>query len=153
MVRICTLEAMIRLSRLTDYAITLLSYVGNEGDVLWTAPGLAEKSGLPMPTVAKILKVLAKSGLVTAQRGASGGYKLTKSPAHISVAEIIEAMDGPIAITKCAHGSLQKCAIKNFCAMSNGWNKINGAVRDALSDVSLAEMVDPSLASVAERKS
>lgn len=137
---------MIRLSRLTDYAITLLSYVGNESDALWTAAGLSEKSGLPLPTVAKVLKVLAKSGLVSAQRGAIGGYKLTRTPSQISVAQIIEAMDGPIAITKCAHGSAQKCAIKNFCAMSGGWNKVNGAIRDALNDVSLAEMVSPSLA-------
>ncbi len=137
---------MIRLSRLTDYAITLLSYVGKDSEELWTAASLAEKSGLTMPTVAKVLKLLAKGGLVSAQRGAIGGYKLVQSPGKVSIAEIIEIMDGPIAITKCAHGSTQKCNIKSFCLMSSGWNRVNSAIRDALDDVSLAEMIDPSLA-------
>ena len=83
---------MIRLSRLTDYAVALLSHMGKEGEVnMWAASDLAEISGLPMPTVAKILKLLAKSDLIAAQRGAAGGYKLTRRINDISVA-------GPAAI-------------------------------------------------------
>jgi len=133
---------MIRLSRLTDYAVALLSHMGKEAPKkLWAASDLAETSGLPMPTVAKILKLLAKSDLITAQRGASGGYKLTRETADISVADIIEAMDGPIAITDCAEGSSHSgCNIESICPMSDGWNKVNRAMREALQKVSLAEM-------------
>ena len=139
---------MIRLSRLTDYAIALLSHMGKEREgVIWAASELAENSGLPMPTAAKVLKLLAKGGLISAQRGATGGYKLTRCISEISIAEIIEIMDGPIAITNCAHGSTQEnCKIKSFCPMSNGWNKVNDAIRLALESVSLAEMFDSSSA-------
>ena len=134
---------MIRLSRLTDYAVALLSHMGQEREEnLWAASDLAEKSGLPMPTVAKVLKLLAKTGLITAQRGAAGGYKLARMTNSISIAEIIEAMDGPIAITDCSEGSAHEdCMIQSVCPMSQGWNKVNIAVRQALKNVSLAEMV------------
>ena len=133
---------MIRLSRLTDYAVALLSHMGKEGEEdLWAASDLAEKSNLPMPTVAKVLKNLAKSGMITAHRGASGGYRLSRPTTAISIADIIEAMDGPIAITDCASGSAHdECKIKNTCPLSHGWNKVNLAVRNALKNVSLAEM-------------
>ena len=133
---------MIRLSRLTDYAVALLSHMGKEGEEdLWAASDLAEKSELPMPTVAKVLKNLAKSGLITAQRGASGGYRLARTTKEISIAEIIEAMDGPIAITDCTDGSAHdSCKIKGVCQLSGGWNKVNAAIRKALTNVSLAEM-------------
>jgi FeS assembly SUF system regulator len=108
---------------------------------LWAASDLALTSGLPLPTVAKILKLLAKKDLISAQRGATGGYKLTRATGSISIAEIIEAMDGPIAITDCAEGSHHSgCNIENICPMSDGWNKVNLAVRNALQNVSLAEM-------------
>jgi FeS assembly SUF system regulator len=133
---------MIRLSRLTDYAVALLSHMGKaQSPALWAAADLAEKSGLQLPTVAKILKMLAKSGLISAHRGASGGYRLARAAADISVAEIIEAMDGPIAITDCTTGSAHSgCNIESICPMSDGWNKVNRAVRKALEDVSLDEM-------------
>jgi FeS assembly SUF system regulator len=133
---------MIRLSRLTDYAVALLSHMGKDGgDTLWAASDLAAQSGIPMPTVAKVLKLLAKSDLLLAQRGASGGYKLSRSMSEISVAQIIEAMDGPIAITDCSEGSLhQECGIQNICPMSDGWNKVNRAVKKALEGMSLADM-------------
>jgi len=133
---------MIRLSRLTDYAVALLSHMGKEGEEgLWAASDLAEKSELPMPTVAKVLKNLAKSGLITAHRGAAGGYRLARRTTEISVADIIEAMDGPIAITDCSDGSAHDdCKIKGVCPLSAGWNKVNAAIRKALEDVSLAEM-------------
>ncbi len=133
---------MIRLSRLTDYAVTLLSHMGSgkEGD-LWAASGLADTTGLPMPTVAKILKLMAKSGVIQAQRGATGGYRLARSTSEISVAEIIEAMDGPISLTDCADSNPHEgCQLDGVCPMSNGWKKVNVAVRRALTSVSLAEM-------------
>lgn len=134
---------MFRLGRLTDYAVTLLSHMGSgEIGVVWAAPDLAEISGLPMPTASKILKRLAKGQLITAQRGASGGYRLARPASEITIAQIIESMDGPIAITDCSDGSLRDgCKIQSLCPMSNGWNKVNVAMRKALSSVSLSEMV------------
>src|ERR1700722_16001827 len=107
---------MIRLSRLTDYAVTLLSHMGKESERdLWAASDLAEISGLPMPTVAKIMKLLTKSNLITAQRGATGGYRLTRPMTGISAARIIEAMDGPIAINDCSEGSIhQSCKVESL---------------------------------------
>jgi len=133
---------MLRLGRLTDYAVTLLSHMGREGEgTLWAASGLAEKSGLPMPTAAKVLKLLAKGDLISAQRGATGGYKLARRASEISIAEIIEVMDGPIAITDCSSGSAhENCKIHRLCPMSNGWNKVNIAVRESLKNVTLEEM-------------
>jgi FeS assembly SUF system regulator len=131
---------MIRLGRLTDYAVTLLTQMVSEDGRVWAAPDLADKTGLPVPTVSKILKQLTKSEIVTAQRGASGGYRLARPSPAISVADIVEAMDGPIALTDCSDGSDHSCRVESVCPMSGGWNKINQAVRRALEDVSLADM-------------
>ena len=131
---------MIRISRLTDYAVTLLTQIVREGHTALAASGLAEKAGLPPPTVAKVLKLLAKAGIIEAQRGATGGYRLARPASEISVAAIIEALDGPIAITDCAEGGDQDCMIQRICPMSGNWNKINYAVRGALEAVTLADM-------------
>jgi FeS assembly SUF system regulator len=132
---------MIRLSRLTDYAVTLLTQMVSEDKGIWAASDLSDKSSLPLPTVSKVLKQLAKSGVIVAQRGAAGGYKLTREASEISVASIIEAMDGPIAITDCSEGGDQDCRIQTLCPMSGGWNKVNQAVRGALVTVTLADMM------------
>ena|ERR1700722_5046203 len=132
---------MIRLSRLTDYAVTLLTQMASGDRALWTAAELAEKSCLPLPTVSKILKQLAKAHVIEAHRGATGGYHLAQPANAVSVASIIEAMDGPIAITDCSEGSDQDCRIQSLCPMNGGWNKVNQAVRGALVTVSLADMI------------
>lgn len=132
---------MIRLSRLTDYAVTLLTQMVSEGKDVWAATDLAEKSGVPLPTVSKILKQLSKTSIVQARRGASGGYALARPAEDISIAAIIEAMDGPIALTDCAEGGDQDCRIQKICPMSGNWNKVNTAVRAALETVSLADMM------------
>jgi FeS assembly SUF system regulator len=134
---------MFRLSRLTDYAVTLLTQMVSEEKGMWAASDLAEKSSLPLPTVSKILKHLAKSDIIVAQRGAAGGYKLARVASGISIAAIVEAMDGPIAITDCAEGGDQDCGIQTLCPMSGHWNKVNRAIRAALETVSLADMALP----------
>ena len=118
---------MIRISRLTDYAVALLSLMGDEGKQdLWSASELAQRSNLPLPTASKVLKLMSKSGLIKAQRGVTGGYKLARPITSISVAEVVEAMDGPIAVTDCAEGSLHKdCQIRNTCALRDGWGYVN----------------------------
>ena len=134
---------MIKLGRLTDYAVTLLTQMVSEDKGVWAASDLAEKTGLPSPTVAKVLKQLAKSDIIAAQRGASGGYRLALPAASISVATIVEAMDGPIALTECSDGGDHSCGVEKICPMNGHGNKLRRAVRQALETVSLADMVVP----------
>ena len=134
---------MIRLGRLTDYAVTLLTQMVSEEKGVWAASDLAQKAGLPFPTVSKILKQLMKSKILVATRGACGGYHLAHKAEDISVARIIEAMDGPIALTSCADGGDHSCRVEAICPMSGHWNKVNEAVRRALEDVSLRDMAKP----------
>ncbi|MEJ0061998.1 MAG: SUF system Fe-S cluster assembly regulator [Alphaproteobacteria bacterium] len=129
---------MLRLPKLTDYAVVLLAALAaGEGA---TAAVLAARAGLPLPTVSKILKRLAKTDLVSAQRGTGGGYRLGLPAANISVADIVAAMDGPVSLTQCVDGHHGQCGVESRCAMRGHWNKINGAIRVALESVSLAEM-------------
>ena len=134
--------AMIKLNRLTDYAIVLLTQMGLEGKAVCAASTLAEKTFLPLPTVSKILKQLAKANIIEAHRGAAGGYMLAKSPNEISVATLIEAMDGPIAITDCAGSSDDEgcCNVQATCPVRGNWDRVNMAVRGALESITLADM-------------
>jgi FeS assembly SUF system regulator len=134
---------MIKLSRLTDYAVTLLTQMISEGKEVWSASDLAEKTALSVPTTSKILKQLTKSGIISAQRGATGGYHLNRKASSISIAAVVEAMDGPIALTDCAEGGDHSCRVEQTCPMSGNWDKINRAVRRALEEVSLADMAVP----------
>lgn len=125
---------------MTDYAVALLTQMVSEAKGVWAASDLAEITGLPSPTVAKILKRLTKSGIITARRGALGGYSLSQAARSLSIAAIIEAIDGPIAITDCADGGDHSCRVEPICPMSSGWNMVNHAIREALKNVSLADM-------------
>jgi FeS assembly SUF system regulator len=134
---------MIKLGRLTDYAVTLLTQMVSEEQAVWAASDLAEKTGLSMATTSKILKQLTKSGILGAQRGAAGGYRLNQAASIITIAAIVEAMDGPIALTDCAEGGSHTCNVEKMCPMSGNWDRINRAVRRALDEVSLADMAIP----------
>ena len=140
---------MIRLSRMTDYAVALLTQMVSEAKSIWAASDLADRTGLPLPTVAKILKRLTKAGIITARRGSLGGYSLSLAARSLSIATVIEAMDGPIAITDCASGGDHSCNIESICPMNNGWNMVNHAIRQALEEVSLADMAFSSAPSTA----
>ena len=129
---------MFRLSKLTDYAVVVLLRLGHEG--VRTASGLAVASRLPEPTVAKVLKALAASGLVISQRGAHGGYRLGRELREISVADVIGAIDGPIALTACVQGGAGGCDVQSGCAMNGRWDVVNQAVRTALDAISLADL-------------
>jgi len=134
---------MLRLGKLTDYAIVLLGALAqNRGHAL-AATTLSEKTGLPRPTVAKILKKLHKVDMIGATRGAQGGYQMVKGPETISLAAVVEAMEGPIALTDCIPESARACAFGANCNHAGRWQKVNHAVRDALLRVSLADMATP----------
>ena len=133
---------MLRISKMTDYAIMVMVELhASEGAVL-SAHALAEQSHLELPTVSKVLKLLVKTGLVDSYRGASGGYSLERRAQDVSVAEIIAAIEGPIAMTEC---SVEEglCAQEALCSLRGNWQRISVAVAKAMEGVSLAEMAQP----------
>lgn len=139
---------MLRITRETDYGIVLLSYMVQEmvQDILqdhtraYSATQLAKQCHLPLPMVSKVLKTLTQGEVLVSQRGAQGGYSLARPAAMISVADIIEAIEGPIAMTECSVADPQACNYLEHCHVSSHWNRINEAIREALQNISLAEM-------------
>lgn len=135
---------MIRITRETDYGIVLLTTMVTDAKPPYSAAALAKQRGLSPPMVSKILKALARAGLLLSQRGALGGYSLARSPAEISAADIIDALEGPIAITECSSiDALHACTHETHCGVSGHWRLINGAIRAALENISLLEMSRP----------
>ena len=100
-------------------------------------------TGLPPATVGQVLKALGAGGLVSGARGAQGGYVLSRTPAEISVAEIVTALDGPVAITACVEGADDPCTVESVCLLRGSWDAVNDAIETALSNVSLADMLAP----------
>lgn len=132
---------MFKLNRLTDYAVVVMSQMSRAPDELWTAPHISQETGVPLPTVAKLLNALAHGDLITSHRGAAGGYTLNRPAEAITVAEIIQALEGPIALTACVDGARGGCEVESLCPMRGNWDKVNTAIRGALSQVSLADMI------------
>lgn len=130
---------MLRLSKLADYAVVVLVRLSH-GEAVQTSPGIAVATGIPEPTVAKVLKALASGELVTSQRGARGGYRLARPLPAVSVADVVTAIDGPIALTACVEGSGAGCSAEHQCPCRGRWDLVNTAVRQALGAVSLADM-------------
>ena len=132
---------MIRLTNLADYAVVVMTAAAREPGSKLSAARVAEVTGIPAPTVAKLMGTLARGGLLVASRGVAGGFSLSLPPGDISVAAIVEAVDGPIALTNCLAGDAHDCAIEGHCGVRGHWGPINRAVRDALAAVTLAELV------------
>ncbi len=136
---------MIRLTNLADYAVVLMTAAAREPGQRLSAARAAEVTAIPAPTVAKLMGTLARAGLLAAHRGVSGGFALARPAQAISVASIVEAVDGPIALTACVSGEAHECAIENVCGVRGHWGPINTAVRAALEAVTLADLVKPPL--------
>ena len=135
---------VIRLTKLSDYGIVLLTFFARESErALYTARDLADESGLPLPTVSKILKALVRAELLASHRGVKGGYSLARLPNEISVAQIIGAIDGPIAVTDCSTHKAHLCDIERAWPVRRNWQHINAAVSHALGELTLAEMTSP----------
>tara|TARA_R110002072_G_scaffold15283_1_gene61527 strand:- start:127 stop:600 length:474 start_codon:yes stop_codon:yes gene_type:complete len=131
---------MIKLSKMTDYGVVIMSEMARQPGRTMTAPDISLYTGLPVPTAAKILRTLAKSPFLSSQRGAHGGYSLARRPADISIAEIVRAMEGPVAVTSCVDDATPDCSVEEKCPMRGGWEKINRALNAALEEVTLADM-------------
>ena len=137
---------MMKLSRITDYGIVLMAHLARDtscGDGPRNAREVAEETQLPSPVVSKILKALAREGLLVSHRGSKGGYTLARSPEEITVREMIEALEGPIGLTECTiHPGA--CAQELSCHVRDPWQRINDVVRRALAAVTLADLAGPS---------
>jgi len=134
---------MIRLSRITDYGIVLMVRLAqNPAAEARNARHLAAEADLPAPVVSKVLKTLAREGLLSSQRGSKGGYALARDAADISVPEMITALEGPISLTECSlHPGT--CSQESSCGVREPWQKINSTVHDALSKITLADLAMP----------
>lgn len=135
---------MLRLNRMTDYAILVLGVLHGRPDVLLSSAQIAQHAQLTQATAAKIIKALGSAGLVTTIRGTKGGCQLALPASAISIADVIEAIEGPIALTACVDGAEELCSVQQGCFMSGSWNHINGAIRSALDGVSLSDLFSPS---------
>lgn len=133
---------MIRITKQTDYGIVLLTHMASHADRQHNAPDLAAEAHLPLPMVSKILKLLTREGVLESHRGVKGGYSLARSPQAISMAEIVAALEGPIAITECIDEE-GDCAHERLCPVRSNWHRINQALRAALEEITLAEMTQP----------
>ncbi len=134
---------MIRLSRTSDYGIVLMAHLAGRTNVApHNAREVAADAGLPLPMVSKILKALAREGLLVSHRGAKGGYSLARPPEEISAADMITALEGPIGLTECTvHPG--HCVQEPTCHVRAPWQRINAVVRQALVDVTLADLARP----------
>jgi FeS assembly SUF system regulator len=134
---------MLRVTKLADYGIVMLTYFATHEGNTHNARDIARIVKLPLPVVSKVLKLLAREGLLSSQRGIKGGYILARPPAEITVADIIRALEGPIAVTECTDILSGGCGLETGCPVKTNWHLINTAIQDALKKISLAEMTQP----------
>ncbi len=137
---------MIRLTNLADYAVVVMTAAARAPEARLSAARVAEATAIPVPTVAKLMGTLARADLLLASRGVAGGFTLARPAETISVAAIVEAVDGPIALTSCVSGETSDCAIEGRCGVRGHWGPINQAVRAALDAVTLADLLRPAAA-------
>ena len=132
---------MLRISKLTDYATVILAALSRQAEIPHSASGLAGDTGIAAPTVSKLLKELQRAGLVYSTRGARGGYRLARPAEQISAAEIIDAVEGPVALTECAsdHGH---CGIEASCSVGHSWQQVSLAIRRSLHEVRLTSLME-----------
>lgn len=133
---------MLRMSKLTDYGTVILTYLASRPERLRTASEIATQVRVSLPTVSKVLKMLVHGGLVDSHRGTKGGYALARPAERITVAQVLAVLEGPIGLTECSsHPGL--CMQETSCSVRGNWQRINLAVRTALEEVTLADMVRP----------
>jgi FeS assembly SUF system regulator len=136
---------MLRMSKMTDYGIVLLTELAREPGQTRTARELAEHTRVPMPSTSKLLKSFLQAGLVVSQRGASGGYGLARAAKDIRVTDIITVLEGPLSITECGqHPSAGgSCELETVCRVRHHWRLINQTIQDALGRLTLADLCGP----------
>lgn len=133
---------MLRISKLTDYATQVAAWLAEHPEDFHSAREIADGVEMAVPTVSKVLKALERAGVTEAHRGKKGGYRLAGDPRTISVAQVIRAMEGPIALTECSQVT-SSCEQEAACTVQSNWQRINTAILNALDGVSVAEMSEP----------
>ncbi len=133
---------MLRIGKLTDYAMLILSQMAKEPYAVLSATSLADKLHLMPPTVSKVLKMLSEAQLVQSVRGAEGGYHLAREAVAITISDVITAMEGNVAMTECCE-SPGLCVIDTLCAVRENWLKINGLISDLLKGLTIADLLKP----------
>lgn len=133
---------MLRISKLTDYGMVIVSFLAGRPQHRLQAKGIAEQTGIAAPTVSKLLKILARHKLLKSFRGTHGGFQLALDPEAISVADLIKALEGPIALTECNLGHAA-CPTESLCALRSPWLKINQVVTDTLSQIKVSQLAMP----------
>ena len=130
-----------RLSSMADYAVvTMCAAARHCGTARISAAELADEIGLPSPTVQKLVSLLSRAGLLRATRGAGGGLQLARPPAAITLADIVEAVEGPITLTPCVEHGRHDCALESGCSVRPHWSIVNEALRGALAEVPLTRL-------------
>ncbi|WP_417320858.1 SUF system Fe-S cluster assembly regulator [Emcibacter sp.] len=132
---------MIKLSNLADYAVVLMSHIALRAEHIHPATEIAGETGIPAPTVSKILGMLVRADLLASHRGLNGGFSLRGDADDITIADIIEAVDGPVQLTNCLDVDDVCCDYQASCGTRGQWHKINQAVKGALNSVRLSEML------------
>ena len=130
---------MLRISKLTDYGTVILARMATQPERVHTASEVAERTHLGLATVSKLLKRLQRGGLVVSMRGSRGGYQLARLPRDISAAAILDALEGPFALTECS-GTHSTCGIETTCVVGHAWQKVNAAIRHSLQEMSLLQL-------------
>lgn len=142
-----------RLSSMADYSVVIMTAAARHcGGVRVSAGQLAEETSLPAPTVQKLVSRLTSAGLLRSSRGVGGGLRLARPAAAITLADIVEAVEGPIALTACIEEARQDCTLEDCCAVRPHWPVVNQALRGALAEVSLTDLTGPVLAGKIEKK-
>lgn len=131
--------SMLRISKLTDYGTVILACMAVQPDRMSTATEVADKTRLGLPTVSKLLKRLQRGGLVVSMRGSRGGYQLARPSSQISAADILDTLEGPVALTECSSRH-SVCGIETTCVVGHSWQKVNAAIRRSLEEVSLLQL-------------
>lgn len=135
---------MLKITRQTDYAVMILTRFAQEGPArIHNARDLSEETEVPPPMASKILKILAREGLLISQRGVKGGYRLARPASQVTIGEVIRAIEGPVAITECVEAAPGDCDKESWCPVRSNWQRINDAVEAAVEAISLEEMARP----------
>ena len=132
---------MLRISKLADYAVVILSAMMKDVQKAYSATQLVEQTGLNLPTVRKVLKKLTSQQILKGTRGVEGGYSILADLDMLSVADVVEAVDGPISLTDCSAHEVYQCATDK-CRMKSSWNIVNSLVRKTLSDYKIKQLVN-----------
>ena len=133
---------MLRITKMTDYAVLILANLALHDNKLLTAKEIASETHISLPTTQKILKKLNRKNLVISKQGASGGYSLDPETKKLSVATLLERLDGDLSITQCSSNDDQ-CEVEDFCNIGNAWQMINQRVQWALNDITLGDLIHP----------